>query len=487
MNLNFVTYHGSNHKFYLKICIQILEKNYIYFSLILRNTRINHIISDFIDGEFQYKTLEADFNLNNYLNGKIENLDMLQNVSISVLVFDIYSKKKLSKKIILKIKSLENKQYKKYSALCSKAVFLDSLLDVNKIKWWNKLNQLNFHKIDYFSIRKKSFRFENILKIRKLNCFPNLNKLSNKSRKFLDTFEENTPKSVLYGKIDLINELLINECYLNNIDKYEYIGSYDSDELIITRKHIDFTFETYKAFNQKNNFSLFIPNYSLGYNNNIKSTENDFKIYYEKVLVKSFSNTNSKSTFFRGEFLISNNLTNNICIYLNKNIKNLDRIKFEKSQFSFNISEFTINYNLRIPNREAYFYFKHFCRLFEEQIKPSIRKYEFLEKKLDNFFRFSFFKFDSGGKSIHRTDKIFNLITHFGQREIKRRFSAKKTDIKFLPREEIDFVDYKQAYLSHFRRDYSIMCKSQLDIRNLGIDLNYLYYFKSYATSQNLI
>ena len=81
------------------------------------------------------------------------------------------------------------------------------------------------------------------VKINELRCFPNFNLVLDNSKPIYFTTLESylnskgsESESEFYLKFDLINEILINECYLDNIDKYKYISVIDSDEAFLVSR-----------------------------------------------------------------------------------------------------------------------------------------------------------------------------------------------------------------------------------------------------------
>jgi hypothetical protein len=73
--------------------------------------------------------------------------------------------------------------------------------------------------------------FGKFARIRHLNCFPNLSSHKNVRQTILKTYDEfinahNDNKSEsrfeMFRRMDLLNEVIISECYLDYFDKYRY-------------------------------------------------------------------------------------------------------------------------------------------------------------------------------------------------------------------------------------------------------------------------
>lgn len=78
-------------------------------------------------------------------------------------------------------------------------------------------------------LNKIKIDFGEFARIRKLNCFPNLSSHKNVSQTMFKTYDEfinahNDNKSEsrlkMFRRMDLLNEVIINECYLDYFEKY---------------------------------------------------------------------------------------------------------------------------------------------------------------------------------------------------------------------------------------------------------------------------
>jgi hypothetical protein len=77
------------------------------------------------------------------------------------------------------------------------------------------------------------------LKIGELKCIPNLQDhafLLNQSYLAKHTDLRDNNSIYLVRKFGVINTIIYNECYMNNIDKYRYINVADIDEVVLPKK-----------------------------------------------------------------------------------------------------------------------------------------------------------------------------------------------------------------------------------------------------------
>lgn len=139
--------------------------------------------------------------------------------------------------IPLKIKRLNAFGIKEnHSLVCSKCI-LPNEKTLDDLKWWFQMNSQvgqNFvdvcnplGKISYLNQIKSMFG--DFVHVRSMTCFPNL-KSSEKVNKpifddyteYITTNDENKMASPLelYRRMDILNEVIINECYFDYIDKY---------------------------------------------------------------------------------------------------------------------------------------------------------------------------------------------------------------------------------------------------------------------------
>lgn len=123
------------------------------------------------------------------------------------------------------------------SIVCSKCI-LPNEKSLNDLKWWFQINRQLGHKlIDVCNPLGNSSLLNEIVKIfgsdfvriRELNCFPNLNSDENVNQTLFRSYDQYIASNShnkhaspleLYRRMDILNEVVINECYFDHIDTY---------------------------------------------------------------------------------------------------------------------------------------------------------------------------------------------------------------------------------------------------------------------------
>lgn len=212
---------------------------------------------------------------------------------------------------------------------------------------------------------------------------------------------------LMYRKFDLINELLINECYLENSAKFKYIASFDTDELIIPRIYYDYTIDSdlYKNYSAKIKSidSLLIRKHI--YQQQESRTKSKLISYIRKMVYGT-------QWFFSSGWYLKNSLVDNICQYLDENGEIIKNFNYSNPML-FNISDLDVKkektetfINLVVNDYKTILYVKSICNLNENFIKPIFKRYNKLERKISNFFRFFFSK-------LAPVEKVYTTLRKF--------------------------------------------------------------------------
>ncbi|RNA36293.1 hypothetical protein BpHYR1_016590 [Brachionus plicatilis] len=144
--------------------------------------------------------------------------------------------------LILRNKLLRNDRKEKKNILICTKIFFNNSQRFGEYRDWIRMNRL--FGVDNIQGYKFPGDFEGMLEsitLKSVNCIPNLlkskktNELSN-----IDFFYKDPGIWEFYRKMDLINLLLINECYLENMDKYKYVMTVDNF-IILNNRNILFT------------------------------------------------------------------------------------------------------------------------------------------------------------------------------------------------------------------------------------------------------
>lgn len=123
------------------------------------------------------------------------------------------------------------------SVVCSKCI-LPNEKNLNDLIWWFHMNfHIGQHQVDVCNPlgiqtvlnQMPSFR-PDFIKIRSLSCFPNLKSQENVDKPVFSSYDEyisangrnkTSPDIQLLQRMDILNEVIINECYFDYIDKYK--------------------------------------------------------------------------------------------------------------------------------------------------------------------------------------------------------------------------------------------------------------------------
>jgi hypothetical protein len=226
-------------KFHFKI--NFLELNEVVQSQFVNDTDI-HFHDQDLENEYAAILIETRLRRkNNYPKKSFDSMD--------VTVIDVTTKSESKMPLNVKIKYLLGDRAKKKSMMhCSKCLHLSKKEDLVDLEWSIKLHKkIGFDKkyiCDHMIEKDKSFttlfnKHREFLEIDELKCIPNLQDhpfLLNQS--YLVKHTDLCDKSSIYvvRKFDVINTLIVNECYMNNLDKYRFIKVADADEMVIPKQ-----------------------------------------------------------------------------------------------------------------------------------------------------------------------------------------------------------------------------------------------------------
>jgi hypothetical protein len=370
--------------------------------------------------------------------------------------------------IEVKIKSFHGKN-KEDAAICSKCYYYND--DTSKIfEWWFELNiQIGFNKISICNNTiPNTENFERILKkyesnvhVYQMNFLPNYiynsSALNDNSHQYLTDFHDlkiNGKRFFLFYT-NIFDILMFNECYLDNVDKYDYVMVIDNDETVIPRS-MDFS-NAQKSFEFIANldFTVLKPN---EINSHLKKscpsklTANFAEMYGKR----------KKTWHFLMGFYIKNHEIKHICStiqdYFKKNgetntrnlINIIDKQKTSSTHFAY-------NYSFLIQGSAEINYAKNLCKLsqfFTENLWPKVAELNIAE-------RFNRLFFMSGqttefflGKTAHFTESTLQMTHHYAVES------------------NMDMISFDSGHLSHFRDIYELK-KVICSIRELKLDLNY--------------
>ncbi|RNA17357.1 hypothetical protein BpHYR1_038367 [Brachionus plicatilis] len=282
-----------------------------------------------------------------------------------------------------------------------------------------------------------------------------------------------------------MNQLMVNECYLDNIDKYKYITVIDNDETIIPRA------DTLRAI-QENLVSSNPASGELVNFSKCNSGKIDM-INYLKSLKSKFDLKSPTSFYFKQGFYIKQRIADKIMKNLNNFLVH-DLTKLNQTKFGFEIlvknstvqtNDFQFDYKFKIESRFDYEYAKKLVLIYHTIIKPFLKKNGKILQKfsqhVDRLFMISG-KVNNfaWGKSIHDTRRTFDMTVHHALEFFDRGKSVLYNDRFYLDEAHAKYytLDYDYGHLSHFRSRIHFKFEP-MPINYLHVDLNYFNcYFK---------
>ncbi len=129
---------------------------------------------------------------------------------------------------------------------CGKCLYLTRKNDLADLAWWiNFHREMGFEKMhicDHLIERNAGFSQlfagnRDFLEMQQLKCIPNLkthvsllNQTYFKSYELMNIGEKLKTHQRLYN---VLSNLIFNECYFSNIDKYRYVKVSDTDEIVL--------------------------------------------------------------------------------------------------------------------------------------------------------------------------------------------------------------------------------------------------------------
>jgi hypothetical protein len=442
--------------------------------------------------KYRSSSLNYDLSFFQSFNTDINKLYLDKNlVKMSILIRDSkYEIISTQTPIEVKIKYLRTQPDKKRegSMICSKCYYYSDYLSFKHFEWWFELNKkIGYNKItfcnstipDTYEYRRLFDKYENSIYIYQMQFLPNLidkNQLNDSYNEYLTSFFDLKRKDSFYKPLTRVfDNIIFQECYLDNVDKYKYITIIDNDEAIVPRVNP-------RLVRHRDNYNLLKR---LDYNKkyNLMKTVNELeKKCWQNI---NLNDLNLVDTYVQ-EFKALNGYMNDKSIYYKMGIYLKDRIVekiFKKMEYSLesefreafliNVIDFDDsseyhkpnNYSFKISDQDEFNYAKALCKIYNYLIKNFQDKYKSsIEKYSNRFNRFFYIAGESTikhfGKTIHSTDWSLQMIHHY------------PVDTTYY------MVKYDTGHVSHFRDSYEFNPKFfPIPVKDLFVDLNYFYCF----------
>ena len=486
-SLHFIKNSYAQPNFTLSLFIT-LENQKLTFEHKINQTQLEY---KWKADEYELNSLQADFNLSFFLLNNSIGLDGIKlhkDAKIEILIEDTNSTQTTKFKLNSKLKYLKNTAKPKGSLVCSKCLYLTKDYAKN-FEWWIETNKESGYDniafcnhtisndvsfIDLFS-KHKSY-----LLISELRCVPNL--LTNsESVKYFDSFKKLT--SVEVYKVEVINQLILTECYLNYFDKYKFVAIVDPDEAILMNKHSEY-FELDRVRH------MLVSNYG-----NVSSIESkiflnrcdrrDSKIENYLGELNRRSNLSSAKSFYFGQgYFIKNSLMHKIAEKFEDFFNSTAEFEFDKVYFIVVIDNQTksqqiSNYTFTISNLYEFMYAKGLFQTYKSLIRPYLdQNKDLFSRHVDAFNRLFYITGEitdfSYGKSVHNTSSTFDITIHHANKYVDENSFSLSKDKYYLARSMAAYhsVPYDLGHLSHFRA-YFHWDFIPMSVLFLNIELNY--------------
>ena len=453
----------------LKLLIHIRNSTLLSFKLNKFEYNEHHIHS-----EYRWMSMEANFTLSNFISNQYLHLlqDIPKNFELQVYI-DIDNQTDSTRHPMrVKIKHFRSVAPKRHSLICSK-LFYFGKNHASAFEWWIELNRMHgYHRlVIYNNSIEGSDKFDRVfqqqrdfVEIIQYQCIPNFIDKDNTNKSFIRSFNEFEAyykREALYYHMHF-EFITLNECYFENMDKYEYIAVYDQDESIIPRR--------IKNYMQLDNKQIDLN--VFGNDSQCLDQSRSISSYmsYLKSELNMLNNTNTTFHF-------------NMGIYLNHELFEAVIERFLNStnnqtggNYSFNVDypndinfkgDRGLNFNVVVKNEAEHRYAKYLKEFYYEKIRPFLVSNN-LSALPSQFNRFFLLTGESTtwmcGKTIHNTRSSHWVSTHYPEGN------------NFL---NVLWTPIRYGFNSHFRSSLKDIHEKNISISDFKFDLNYfLCYFK---------
>jgi hypothetical protein len=337
----------------------------------------------------------------------------------------------------------------------------------------------------------------------KLTCIPNLQGIN--GRKYLHSnLNLKNPTNGNYNihKYNIINQLVLNECYLTHFDKYKHIAVLDIDEAIFPKKTRLFTFDDeMKHISRIGSFhntkliqkeQIFDKVQCDRYQNESKANDSksDLESYLNELSSADLGGGSSpKSFYFSRAFFLRNDLVQSIFRSINhffttsKFNHTLDRFNFTIDIFhrdSFNKNRRS-KFAITINSQKEFEYARGLLKIHKYIIRSYLAENKNLFLSLaQNFNRFfmltGLVNHSHTGKTIHNTKKTFQATLHYPASFIDSMSPAildTQNELDTITPLSFTKVPHELGHVSHFR-NFLLYGYKKIPVSALRLDLNYV-------------
>jgi hypothetical protein len=416
-------------------------------------------------------------------------------LQVKASIKDLCLNKSAELSLNLKLKlwdSHENEEEEETITLCSKLFYFNSQDHLENFKTWTKIHkEIGYKSIQIYYFPMKNLNLDeqfdefvksfgsNFVQVVHLKYIPNWYQTSQTNftlyyADYAELFSNINTKSIYYVNLDTINEMLINECYLNNQNKYKFIASYDFDEVILPRpiSQNKTAFAFYKEALLKSNI-LSKDSVCSKHEKDESGSVQESQIVRHLKEIKSFYKHKSHSFYFHPTLYLPNYLIGQFCQELEVNKSQLDSFEFTNNGlYSVHLSQknelrnelvdqkayYENEFSISIRSEDELHYSQKLCQLYTSISE----KMKFRSTKLQNniFNRFFFYLDWRWGKSIHRTNETVIISTHL--ESMKIHFTPEGFSLYFANQ---IYINQTLSFFSHFRRYHFLGYKEGREIK----------------------
>lgn len=183
------------------------------------------------------------------------------------------------------------------------------------------------------------------------------------------------------------------------------------------------------------------------------------------------------SLFFKSGFYINQSVIESFC----SSITDFYSKSVDDSEFLLIQKENKFGFNFQIRSNKELIYLKFICNI--SQLLYSAFENRQSNLKLKDYFRFFYILYDSGGKSVLDTNRVFTINTHGPIRDYSLKNvvdnNKKKLNLSFssLYSSYTQHIDYNLSHILHFKENLNFLLKKTIFPNLIGFDLNYLNLF----------
>jgi len=450
------------------------DLNSIYLAVYLNNN-ITEIV---LNTPYNKVVHQYDFYSLEYVEFKFNLTKIIEPLKVKVKNKDKESTSFIS--LIIKPFRVKDEFKKNHSMLCSKVYYFKSDY-FKEFKWWIEMNRIHGYSkiVIYNNSIENSPELNNFFNQNKdfvhliqFKCIPNFMTRNNLNKMFLTNFNEIAQygQPVLHVHVHF-EQLVFNECYLQNMDKYKFITVNDQDETIVP-PYLQNYIQQQENDLVKDSENFMKKAESLCYySRNKQINETNIEIYLNSLL-NNYENKTSTFHFKMG-------------VYMKQKTMDLIFNEIEKLNFIDEITDYNytiriyddqefnywkqkLDFKIAIKSKEEYEYAQYLYEVYKTVYKPFFKQNkDYKSDKIPESFNRLFYLLGPsttwfGGKTIHNTLLTESLTTH----------DARPLD------DSVKIVPIEKGYSSHFRKNYNLDWNEK-SIKEFRFDLNYfLCYYK---------